>query len=310
MENAKKAGIGMNQARRHTLWTKFGRTGSLLMAMVAGFSLPQAQWLAPALQYLIMCMLFLAFLDLSVDRTCFDRSLIFVIAANLLLPFFWFVAVRQVQPDLALVAFLTAATPTATATPVIVGFLRGRVEYAIAGVLATNILMAILLPFALPIVAGGQVAVSTSDLLPPVLATMFIPLALAWIVRLLPARVGHIARKAKPASFPIWLLVLFVITSKASAFLWQHSEISSFVLLEIAGLSLIICATNFLFGAWLGGARSHREASQTLGQKNTSFTIWIALTFLTPLTALGPTFYVAYHNLYNAYQLMTMKEND
>jgi bile acid:Na+ symporter, BASS family len=300
----------MKNGQGHALWIKYGRTCSLILAMALGFSLPQAQWLAPALQYLIMSMLFLAFLDLSADRTCFDRSLVFVVLANILLPFFWFFTVRQVQPDLALVAFLTAATPTATATPVIVGFLRGRVEYAIAGVLATNILMAILLPFVLPLVAGGHVAVSTADLLPPVIATMFIPLGLAWVVRLLPAGVGHIARKAKPANFPIWLLVLFVITSKASAFLWQHSEISMLVLAEIAALSLLICVVNFLLGAWLGGIRSHREASQTLGQKNTSFTIWIALTFLTPLSALGPTFYVAYHNLYNAYQLMRFKDTE
>jgi bile acid:Na+ symporter, BASS family len=298
----------MKNAIQHELWAKYGRTVALLLAMATGFAIPQAQWLSPVLQYLIMGMLFLAFLDLSVDRTCFDRSLVFVVVANLLLPFFWFFIVRQVLPDLALVAFLTAATPTATATPVIVGFLRGRVEYAVAGVLATNILTAIMLPFALPWAAGGQVAVSTGDLLPPVLATMFIPLGLAWIVRILPARVGAFARKAKPASFPIWLLVLFVITSKASAFLWQHSEISAVLLVEIAVLSLIICATNFLFGAWLGGGGLYHEASQTLGQKNTSFTIWIALTFLTPLTALGPTFYVVYHNVYNAYQLMVSKE--
>jgi bile acid:Na+ symporter, BASS family len=296
--------------RRHELWTKYGRTGALILAMAVGFAIPQAQWLSPSLQYLIMCMLFLAFLDLSLDRTCFDRSLVFVVAANILLPFIWYWIVRQVQPELALVAFLTAVTPTATATPVIVGFLHGRVEYAIAAVLATNILVAILLPFVLPLVAGGNVAVSTGDLLLPVLITMFIPLGLAWLVRVLPAKVGQIAHLGKPASFPIWLMVLFVITSKASAFLWQHSEISALLLMEIAFLSLIICAFNFLIGAGLGGSRYHREASQTLGQKNTSFTIWIALTFLTPLAALGPTFYIVYHNLYNAYQLMMSKEKE
>ena len=33
------------------------------------------------------------------------------------------------------------------------------------------------------------------------------------------------------------------------------------------------------------------------------FGIWLALTFLTPLVALGPIFYILFQNLYNSWQL-------
>ena len=31
--------------------------------------------------------------------------------------------------------------------------------------------------------------------------------------------------------------------------------------------------------------------------------IWVALTFINPLVAMGPTFYILYHNLYNSWQI-------
>jgi bile acid:Na+ symporter, BASS family len=60
---------------------------------------------------------------------------------------------------------------------------------------------------------------------------------------------------------------------------------------------------NFSLGYLIGGRTFAREASQSLGQKNTTFTIYLALTYASPLIALGPTFYVVWHNLWNSWQL-------
>jgi BASS family bile acid:Na+ symporter len=53
----------------------------------------------------------------------------------------------------------------------------------------------------------------------------------------------------------------------------------------------------------IGGREFPREASQSLGQKNTTFTIYLALAYASPVVALGPTFYVIWHNLWNSWQL-------
>jgi bile acid:Na+ symporter, BASS family len=219
------------------------------------------------------------------------------------LPFLAFSLLRRVDVDLALVGFITAVTPTAIAAPVVVGFLHGRVEYAVTAMLLTNIGIAIMIPFTLPLVAGSTGEVSTWEVLPQVLLVMFVPLMLAGLARLLPTDIRALIRKGKPVTFPIWLLVLFAVTSKASAFIQSNASISGWRLVEIALISLAICAVNFAVGGWIGGPAFHREASQVLGQKNNSFTIWLALTYLNPLAALGPTFYVVYHNLYNGFQL-------
>ena len=60
---------------------------------------------------------------------------------------------------------------------------------------------------------------------------------------------------------------------------------------------------NFSLGYLIGRPDFSREASQALGQKNTTFTIYLALTYANPLVALGPTCYVLWHNLWNSWQL-------
>ena len=96
---------------------------------------------------------------------------------------------------------------------------------------------------------------------------------------------------------------MFLITANASDFVRQHAEIPHLQLAQIAGTSLLVCAANFALGRWIGGREFPREASQALGQKNTTFTIYLALAYASPLVALGPTCYVIWHNLWNSWQL-------
>ena len=60
---------------------------------------------------------------------------------------------------------------------------------------------------------------------------------------------------------------------------------------------------NFWLGGFLVPHRIKRESSQLLGQKNTTFTLYLALTFVNPLIAMGPIFYVFWHNVWNALQM-------
>jgi len=75
----------------------------------------------------------------------------------------------------------------------------------------------------------------------------------------------------------------------------------------IGTIAAVICLINFNLGRILGGKEFSLEMSQTLGQKNTTLVIWISLTYFSPLIALGPIFYLIWHNLYNSYQLANRK---
>ena len=301
--------IKNSTSRIDRLWRLYGRTLALILAMIVGALLPQAQAASAGLSYVLMGMLFFAFLDITITRESLHGSLLIILLANITIPFLIYLFLLRIDPNIALAGFITAIAPTATATPVIVRFLHGKVDYAITSVLLTNVGIALLLPFILPWVAGPTVHISTMDVLPSVLEVMFVPLGLALVSRLLPTAAQNILRRGKPLAFPLWLIVLFLVTSKASAFLWENRSISAGLLLSIAAVSLVTCVLNFALGAWIGGRDFRREASQALGQKNNSFTIWVALSYLTPLTALGPTCYVVYHNLYNGYQLYAQERS-
>lgn len=271
--------------------------------MLIGALLPQLSSLSFLIQYLLMAMLFLAFLDIEFKPQTFHKSVIWVLIANIGLAFLGYGLLVQFDHTLAIAAFMTAIAPTAIAAPVIIGFLDRDVEYTVTSVIFTNIASAVVIPLALPTLLGMEVQISVWEVLRPVLIVMFVPLILARLVSYFSISTQSRIRSAKRFSFPIWLVNLVLISANASNFLRAENSDSFFTLILLAFISLVICAVNFGLGALLGGRTHWQEASQSLGQKNLSFVIWIALTFINPLVAMGPTFYILYHHLYNSWSL-------
>ena len=281
----------------------YGKVLALLLTMVVGSLLPQLHVFSFLIQYLLMAMLFFAFIDIEFQPRSFRKGILWVLLANIAIAFLSYWLLSFFNPTLALAAFITAIAPTAISSPVIISMIEGQVEYVVGAVLITNLSMALVVPLALPSLLGTAARVSIWQVLEPVLITVFVPLILARLVRLLPPTAKKVVRKGKDFTFAIWLLNLLIICAKAVDFLRNGSAGSTGLLPAIALVSLTICAVNFALGALIGGRGFWQEASQALGQKNNSFVIWIALTFINPLVAMGPTFYVLYHNLYNSFQI-------
>ena len=300
------------RAQTGSFFKIYGKVFGLLAAMTLGALFPQAHSLSFLIQYLLMVMLFFAFLDIQFKPQSFHKGVLWILLANVTVAFLSYAMLRSVDITLALTAFMTAIAPTAIAAPVIMSFIQGEIEYVVAAVLVTNVSSAVIVPLALPFLLGSATCPGTScqglqisvwEVLQPVLIVMFVPLLLAWIVSHLPARTQQAFRRGKKLSFPIWLFNLFVISANASNFLREEDAHSLESLGIIALISLVLCVVNFGVGALLGGSRNWQEASQSLGQKNLSFVIWIALTFINPLVAMGPTFYILYHHLYNSWSI-------
>ncbi|MGD8403607.1 MAG: hypothetical protein PVJ21_08095 [Anaerolineales bacterium] len=248
-----------------------------------------------------MIMLFFAFLDIKFNPQGFQKSVLWVLLANVALAFIGYAVLSRFNLMFALAAFMTAIAPTAIAAPVIIGLIERKVEYVVTSVLLTNLASALVVPVALPSLLGKSVQISIWEVLQPVLLVMLLPLLLAQLVSHLPGTMQSIIRQGKVTSFPLWLANLFIISAKASEFLRSDNTNSISTLAIIALVSLVICIANFSVGALLGGREHWPEASQSLGQKNLSFVIWIALTFINPLVAMGPTFYILYHHIYNSW---------
>ena len=277
-----------------------GKGLSLLFTMVIGALVPQAHVFSYWIQYLLMVMLFFAFLDIEFK---FQKSVLWVLLANVAVAFIVYLVLAPFNLILALAAFMTAIAPTAIAAPVIISFIGREVEYVVASVVLTNIASALIVPIALPSLIGTAIQISVWEVLQPVLVVMFVPLILSQLVKFLPTNTQTFIRSGKAISFPVWLLNLFIISANASNFLRNDNTDSLSTLAIIAFVSLIICIINFGVGTLLGGRSHWQEASQSLGQKNLSFVIWIALTFINPLVAMGPMFYIVYHHLYNSWSI-------
>ena len=103
--------------------------------------------------------------------------------------------------------------------------------------------------------------------------------------------------------FYLWLVALtlaIAVSTKAIV----HARMSLLVLAGIALVSLICCLLQFYMGRRIGAR--HGEiitGGQALGQKNTVFAIWLAYTFMTPVTAIAGGFYSVWHNIVNTWQL-------
>ena len=276
-----------------------------VIAILLGILFPQAGSYSFLLKPLLMFILFFPFLELKI--TTFHKSTIWIIIANIALAITAYFLLLPFNSDLAFVSFITAIAPTAISAPAVASFLALDVEYVTLSTILTNSVIALTLPFLLPLLTHEANSLSTPEMLLSILGLFLIPLLCALTLKILPPQILNFFVKIKIISFYAWAVVLFIAGAKASHFIVYESSISPLTIAAIATVSLVICAANFGVGFLLGGEQFAREASQSLGQKNTMLTVWLSLSFLQPVVALGPMFYIFYHNLYNSYQLVKIK---
>jgi predicted Na+-dependent transporter len=248
-----------------------------------------------------MVMLFFPFLDNKISLSIFkEKRLYILLFSNISIGLCGYFLLINIDQNLAFSAFLVGITPTATACPAVMGFLKGRVDFAFAAVIVSNIFMSFFLPLTIPTISDQPIEVYS--IFYKTVSVIFIPLIAGKSIQFLLPKIRKILIQKKIIGFYSWLAVCFLAVAKASSFL-RHSSAGLDEIVLIAGISGAVCYANFSIGRRFGGQDFSLEMSQTLGQKNTTLTIWIGLTYFNPLISLGPIFYLIYHNLYNAYQL-------
>jgi BASS family bile acid:Na+ symporter len=280
---------------------KYGSTLGLLAAIIAGILLPQAARFSPLIQYSVFGMMFLAFIGLRFEHTALQSRLLLVLVINIFIALMAYFVLQPIDGTLALAGFMIGISPTALSSSIVADLLQMRVDYTVAAVMLTNVSIAVIVPFLLPILAGNQVEASVLIVLWSVTKIVIIPLILARLVHYLPSSAQKPFFQAKRYTFILWATTLFIIVANASQYIRVNAAIPTAFLGQIAFIAFILCLFNFGIGALIGGSEFRRETSQILGHKNLSFTIWLATTFLNPVVALGPTFYIIFHNSYNSF---------
>ena len=108
----------------------------------------------------------------------------------------------------------------------------------------------------------------------------------------------------KSVSFYLWAFALFITLGRTIDYIFLQGRGNGHIILYGAIFSAVMCAIQFGFGKWLGHRYGDTVAGgQLLGQKNTAMGIWMANTYLQPLSSVFLAFYIIWQNLFNSLQL-------
>lgn len=261
---------------------------------------------------LIFCMLFVSFCRTSPEQMRPHRWMI----APLLIQCLSFLLMGYVlaqMPDMTGRTIVESAMicmicPTATAASVVTMRLHGNQSAVVSYTVLINLAASVLIPAVVPFIhIIGHENITFLNAFILILCKVFplliFPLALAWTLRKVKPDWHATVSRHSDLSFKLWIVALSIaigVTCKAI----HHSDEPLWELVGIAIVSLLCCLFQFAAGHLIG--KNFNEtiaATQSFGQKNTVFAIWMGYTFMSPVTALAGGFYSIWHNVINSYQL-------
>ena len=138
----------------------------------------------------------------------------------------------------------------------------------------------------------------------PFAPLLVMPFAAAQFCRLVIPKAAKWVGDYSQISFYMWLASLLVIIGRTTAFILDLHDASLSTELWLAFAALAICLGQFKVGRMLGRRYGDAPAGgQSLGQKNTVLAVWMAQSFLDPISSIAPTAYIVWQNFVNSYQI-------
>jgi len=207
---------------------------------------------------------------------------------------------------LAEAIILCVISPCAAAAPVVVRKIGGSMEDMTTYTFVSNFITALLIPICFPLIdkhADIPFMQAFLMILYKVCTILVLPMCLAYIVKHGVPRLHAKIIAVKDLGYYMWCCSLLIVSGTTAKNIAHAGTTVSF-LFVIALLGLIVCVAQFAVGRYLGhffGATVN--AGQGLGQKNTAFAIWVAYTYLNPLSSVGPGCYILWQNLINSVEI-------
>lgn len=286
---------------------KFIKDWTLPLAMLlGGIAYPIFSQLGILTPWLIMAMLFLTFSKLSLSELKPEKLHIYLLIIQIFGSLAAYFLLKSVHPVIAQGAMICILAPTATAAPVITGKLGGSIASLTTYTLLSNLAVAIVAPLCFPLIEQGDHPNFISGftlILTKVFPLLLGPFIAAQLVRGFLPKIHHHVSKIYGAGFYIWAFSLTIVTGQmVKEFITQSHN--SNIAIYTAFIALTCCIFLFFIGKIIGERYNNRiTGGQALGQKNTILAIWMAHTYLNPLSAIGPGAYVLWQNLFNSWQL-------
>ena len=199
-------------------------------------------------------------------------------------------------------------SPCAAAAAVVTLKLGGNLEQMTTYTFLSNLLCALLIPVCFPLIEPASQMTfwgAFSLIMRKVCLVLVVPMLLALLTKSLPLLhcfhqwLIHIP----DLSFYLWGCSLMIVTGTTLKNIF-HAGTSVLFLLLIGFSGLVLCLFQYAIGRYIGRFfGTSIESGQALGQKNTAFAIWIATTYLHPLSTVGPGCYILWQNIINSIEI-------
>ena len=204
-------------------------------------------------------------------------------------------------------------SPCATAAAVVTQKLGGSLEQTTTYTFLSNFITVLMVPICFPMIEkGADISFMSAFLkiLYQVVVLLVVPMLLAYIVKHTMHRFHQKIISIKDLSFYLWGCSLMIVTGTTVKNI-LHAEASVVFLGMIALLGLVLCIIQFAVGRFIGHFFGRaQEAGQALGQKNTAFAIWLGITYLNPLSSVGPGCYILWQNIINSFEIWQERQKN
>lgn len=286
---------------------RFLKNWTLPLAMFVGVvGYPILIHLAFLTPTLIFIMLLLTFSKISLKELKPTPLHLWLLLFQMTVSIAVYLLLKPVDEVLAQAAMVCVICPTATSAAVITAKLGGSAASLTTYTLLINIGVAVVVPVAFPLIQPHPEAdfhVAFSMILSKVFMLLICPFLLSLVFRKALPRAHRLLLEWHKLAFYLWGIALSIVTAQIFSSLLNYSSDIK-VGVGIAIVTAAICCLQFFIGKTLGSIYHDRiSGGQALGQKNTILAIWMAHTYLNPLSAIGPGFYVVWQNIINSWQL-------
>ncbi len=264
------------------------------------------------LPYAMFIMLTLAFTKVSLKEIKFKKVHILLLAVTILGGLGTYLAIAPFNKILAESMMVIIMCPTAVSAVVVTSKLGGNAPNLVSFTILANIAVAIIIPAVFPLIEAKGMSFWEGFLtiIQKVFPLLVLPMILAELIKKFLPKTHDFLLKYSGVSFYIWAGSVVILMGRTVKSIIEKPENYHIdILMGIA--ALIICIVLFTVGKIIGTKLDERiSCGQSIGQKNTIFSIWVAGTYLDPLSALCSGFYIIFQNLFNSWQLDKKRKAD
>ena len=293
---------------------KFLKNWTLPIAMLVGaVGYPLFICLSFLTPYLIFTMLLLTFCQISPRDLKLRPLHVWLLLIQIIGALAAYLLLFRFDKIVAEGVMVCIICPTATAAAVITSKLGGSAASLTTYTLLANIGAAIAVPILFPLV---EVHPDVSFLeaffviLSKVFPLLICPFLAAWLLSKFLPKIHRKLLSYHELAFYLWAVSLAIVTAQ-TLYSLLNDPADGFTEIMIAVGALAACCLQFFFGKTIGSIYNDRiSGGQALGQKNTILAIWMAHTYLNPLSAVAPGSYVLWQNIINSWQLWKKRKRE